>query len=207
MIVSRFGLHVAGGIPFLLQKSGVQNLISPNLRAPFEPQIRPRNARCQHNIDLDHIVEAPSWVHEPLAKVFWPVPRREGSTAKMIVDVDNTLGPSLEALARLSTPTEVPVRPVWWRKALQLAPLYELTNLGPLVWTAGNVNRTREIERHIELAAASGRRILIVCESRVPIFQGVEWVEPFHVDTTAPFEEIGAGLLRRHMEAIQNGQG
>lgn len=206
MIVSRFGLHVAGGIPFLLQKAGTQNLISPHLHAPFEPQIRPRNARCQHNINLANTADAPSWVNEPLAQVFWPVPRREGTTAKLIVDADGSLGPSLEALARLSSPTEVPIRPIWWRKAQQLAPLYELTNLGPLVWLAANMSRTHEIERHVELAAASGRRILIVCESRVPIFQGVDWVEPFHIDMGAPFEQIGAGLLRQHMEDIQNGQ-
>ena len=202
MIVSRFGLHTAGGIPFLLQKNGFQNLISPELRAPFEAMIKPRNALCQHEINLSSTTPAPDWIDEPLAQVFHPVP---GSFVKIIVDPDGTLGPKLETLARLSSPTETLIRPIWWRQAMKLAPLYQLTNIGPLVWTAATVGRTREIERHVELAAANGRRVLIVAESRIPIFQGVEWIEPFDFPIDAPFEAIGAGLLRRHMETIQCG--
>lgn len=201
MIVSRFGLHTAGGIPFLLQKHGFQNLISPELRAPFDVQIKPRNALCQHAINLSQTVEAPDWVWQPLARVFHPTP---GFSAKIVIDPDGTLGPRLEALARLASPTETLIRPIWWRQAMKLAPLYQLTNLGPLVWTAATVGRTHEIERHVELAAANGRRVLIVAESHIPIFQGVEWIEPFDFPTDAPFEAIGAGLLRRHMQEIMS---
>src|SRR5690606_23221288 len=126
MIVSRFGLHVAGGVPFLLQQSGSQNLISPELRSPLDLQIRPRNAQCPHAIDLGQTLdEVPTWVDEPLAQVFVPTPRREGETAKLLIDPDGSWLHRLAALERLCSPVRSLALPIWWRKSGLLVPTYE----------------------------------------------------------------------------------
>lgn len=200
MIISRFGLHDAAGIPFLIQQRGSQNLISPELRAPFQLNIRPRNARCPHDINLDRTLDdLPSWLDEPLAQALVPTPRSAGPTP-MIYDPDGLAHGVIDTLCRMSSPVDSLMRPIWWQQARSRAPAYELTNITPLVWTAGDATRTDEIERHIELARVYGRRILVVCTGRVPIFSGIEWIEPFNLPDDQPLEAIGATLLRRHME-------
>lgn len=201
MIASRFGIHVAGGIPFLLQKNNTQNLISPELYSPFTMQIKPRNAACPHNIDLTQAVDdIPDWVDHPFVKLFWPT--RGTAGAKLIMNPDLAL---LARLSRLTSPGETIERPIWWKSANRTSTFYTLTDIGPTIWTAADVHQTPEIERHIEAGLVYQRQVIIACTGRVPVFTNVEWVEPCEVPTDAPFEQIGAAILRRHMTEIQNG--
>ena len=77
MIVNRYGLHVApGNIPFLIQQNRAVNLISPDLRSPFELHIRPKGCGCPHNIDLMQETELPDWIDHPLVQRPQPGPRQ-----------------------------------------------------------------------------------------------------------------------------------
>lgn len=205
MIVSHYGLHTAGGIPFLVQPNGGQNLISPSLQSPFRPVIRPRTARCPHDIKLGQQAAVPLWADEPLAQAFWPTPVKAGEPARLLYAPDADVLETLNQLARLASPTGSLVQPIWWRPPKEIAHVYGLTNLGPLVWTSANAENFGHVRRHIELAQAYQRRIVIVATARLPLFEGVEKVETFTLPSEEPLETIGATLLRQHMEKIQNG--
>ena len=202
MIVNRFGLHVApGGIPFLVQPRGSFNLISPNLPSPFEPQIRPRTARCPHLIDMSagEDVEIPAWVDEPLAQLFLPTPRQPGEVSGWIHGASDEL---VLQLSRLSSPTGTLAKPIWWQRADLPGHFYGITNLGPLVWTSALTSNWREAERHLVLGQAFDRRVLIAGIDRLPLFSGVQEVHPFILPPDQPLEAIGAAVLRRYMQTI-----
>lgn len=200
MIIDRFGLHVApGDIAFLVQPRGTVNLISPQLYSPFQLQIRPRTLRCPHDIDLNQQVDLPDWVDHPLARIFHPTPRQPGEKAGLLHDPNGEALPLIERLCRLSSPTHSLINAIWWAKASARRQQYGVTNLGPLVWTAVEMNHVRQAEAHIAQAEATGRRILLVARQQLPIFHVVERLEPFDLPHGEPMEAIGATLLRRYM--------
>ncbi|AKU43601.1 hypothetical protein CPT_Seuss75 [Caulobacter phage Seuss] len=202
MIVSRYGLHIAEGIPFLLQRSGAINLISPDLPCPFQAHIRPRNERCPHDFNLNAVDPAPAWVSEPLVQAFLPTP---GTSAVWVYDPDNKLGPTIAALRRLSSPTYDSTTAIWMKATEWVKKLYEVTNLGPMVFTSAEVNHTEAVNRHAAVARACNRRLVVIARERMPLFD-MKRVEPFDLDLSQPFERIGAGLLRSYMEDVQNGR-
>lgn len=203
MIVSNYGLHNGGGIWFLHQQGKhVQNLISPNLPSPFEVRVQPRLAQCPHAINLSQTLDdLPSWLDEPLAQVMVPLPRRDADTAKLMHDPDGSLTARVAALCRLSTPTYSLLKPIWWQAPRARTELYRVSNLAPVVLTGARISDTANIEAHIEMARIYGRRLLILCQDRVPVFDFIEWINPFDVPEDAPFEAIGATAVRRFMEA------
>lgn len=205
MIVSRYGLHVAEGIPFLLQRSAAINLISPDLPCPFEPHIRPRNERCPHNFTLSQVDPRPTWADEPLARAMSPTP---GHSAVWVYDPDDLVGPTVAALRRLSNPTYDNTQAVWMKEPEWARKLYEVTNLGPLVFTSAEVQYTRQVHKHIAFARAARRRLVIIAREQMPLFRGdgIERIEAFDLDLSQPFERIGAGLLRQYMQDIQDGK-
>lgn len=197
MIASHYGLHVSGGIPFLLQKMRPQNLVSPNLYSPFELRVKPRYLPCPHEVTL-----APSDEIDlpPLARAFLPLPRGEKAKAVWVYDPDQSL--DLETLCRLYSPAVQVPRPIWWREAGQMQRLYTVTNLGPVIWTGAGIHHTDKANHHIELGVALNRQVVIVSTDRLPLFDNVEQVDHCSLDPTLPLEHIGAGYLHRHMMEI-----
>ena len=201
MIVSHYGLHWApGGVAFLVQPLGSQNLISPELACPFVPHIRPKRLRCPHQINLADHCAAPAWLEDPLAQAFLPTPRAVGEKAKVILDPANRIEGMLVQLSRLSSACEPITRPLWWRTPNETQALYTVTNLTPLVWIAGTQQFARYAARHIELGQAFGRRVLIVARERMGLVDDCEWIETSLGDVSGePLEAIGSGVLRSIM--------
>lgn len=200
MIVTRYGVHWApGGIPFLIQSSGTQNLISRQLESPFSLNLTPRRTPSPHEIDLSNAAPRPAWMDDPLAEVFAPTPRQPGERAKLIIN-DGSLDQQLRLLTRLCSPTGIMLRPLWWFNPQTQGQLYGLTNITPLVYLAGPGANTKDIFRHLEMAEAFERRLLITTPTRLPIFDG-DWIETNLPDlSNEPLEAIGAGLLKEHMQ-------
>lgn len=203
MIVNRFGLHVApGNIPFLVQQHRAVNLISPDLRSPFELHIRPRGCACPHNIDLMVEADLPDWIDDPLVRRFLPIPRPSGERPVWVYDPDNKHDAKLDALCRLSTPVTGVKLPLWWRATNRDTYPHHRTNLGPIVWTGATMRQTPFVEKQTQLALAHDRRAIFVGQERLPV--DLDRVEMPDIDLSLPFEAIGATALRRHMERIFN---
>ena len=207
MIVGRYGIHIApGDIPFLLQPEGAQNLISPELRFPFQPHIRPKTLRCPHSIMLsDGIgVEIPPWAEDPLLRTFLPIPRAPGDKTILVHDPDGLFASQVTALVRLSSPTGSPVWPTWARRPDEMSHLYGVTNLSPMIFTSAEVTHTRHVDQHIALAAAQQRQLVVICREKLPIYDGgVAWVAaPTALPLDEPLEAIGAAALRKYMQSI-----
>lgn len=196
MIISSFGLHEAAGIPFLVQGSGAQNLISPDLRSPFQLHITPKRTRCPHQVDLASYVEAPDWVSDPLAQAFLPVP---GCGAQIVRGHEDLITP----LQRLSSATGPLAWPIWGRKPHELRYLYALTNLSPIVLLGAEVRHTAVVVEHINYAQTYGRRLLVFARQGIPLSAGVDWIDTDLTPAVAgePLEAIGSGVLRRVMHA------
>jgi hypothetical protein len=202
MIVTRYGLHWApGGIPFLVQSAGSQNLIARELESPFVVNVRPRRLQCPHAIDLSNHVPSPTWLQDPLAQAFVPTPAGGGEKVRLILDPDQKLSQLLLQLERLCSPVECQMRPIWFKEAQRETPRYGLTNLGPMVFLGATQAGMKDVFRHIELSQVTARRVLIVARDRLPVFDGVEWIETGLSDVSGePLEAIGAGALREHMQ-------
>lgn len=200
MIVGRYGIHVAPGpIPFLLQRSSAFNLVSTQLRSPFEPHIRPRNTRCPHDFDLTQTDD--SWVpSSDFEKAFLPY----GKGAVWIHDPTGVYKPTVRQLIRLSNPTQDVDHVVWLKGPEWMRPIYQVSNLGVIVVTGAEVTHTDAVQKHIAFAEASDRRLVIVSKERLPLFD-IPRVEPHDVEER-PYEQLGAGLIRRYMEGIQDGR-
>jgi hypothetical protein len=199
MIASHYGLHVSGGIPFLIEKIRTQNLISAQLYSPYELQVKPRHAPCPHHIDLKPWPEVDL---PPLARAFLPIPRAAGQKAVWVHDPNQSL--DVATLCRLSSPALQIPRPIWWREAGQLQRCYTITNLGPVVWTGAGIHQTERANHHIELGKALNRQVVIVSTDKLPLFDDVEQLDLCSLDASLPLEQIGAGFLHRHMTDIQN---
>jgi hypothetical protein len=208
MIVGRYGIHIApGNIPFLLQPDGAQNLISPELRFPFQPHIRPKTLRCPHGINLDAGVgvEIPAWTDEPFIRAFLPIPRQEADRALLVHDPEGGLTRAAETLTRLSSATGWIVKPAWMQRPDEMRHVYGVTNLSPMVFTSAEINHTKAIDWHVQIAAATQRQLVVLCKERVPIFgHAVEWIQaPTELPLDEPLEAIGAAALRRWMMNVQ----
>ena len=204
MIISSFGLHTASGVPFLVQGGEAQNLISPDLRSPFQLHITPKRARCPHQINLSSYVDPPEWVHDPLAAAFLPTPAEPGEKVKLIFDPDQLIEGLLVHLQRLSSPTGALVRPIWGRVPKELRYAYQLTNITPLVFIGACLADTRTVTEHMNYAATYQRRVVVFARERIPLF--AKQVDLVETDLTPaigrdPLEAIGSGALRRIMDA------
>lgn len=205
MIVSRYGLHQAAGIPFLLQTTGGSNLISKDLKCPIQVQVTPRRTLCPHQIDLDTFVEAPEWVQDPLAQAFLPVPRRPDEKVMVVVDPDGTQERLAFHLARLCSPTMGLAHPLWGRLPSEMEKWYRVTDISPVVLIGAEMQHTTLVRKHVALARATNRRTVILSKERLPLYGEVEWINSKLSLTDIdgqPLEAIGSGALREAMDRI-----
>lgn len=197
MIVSRYGLHWAGDIPFLHQNDGSTNLISADLRSPYIVLVKPK-IRCPHAFDLTNLAPEPGWLKDPLAQALLPTPRV--GPVRLIHDPDGKLTPTIQQLMRLSSPTDSLMTPIWWKRPNQIARRYQVSNLSPLIWASADIKHTLMAAQHIQLAMAHSRRVLIICRDKLPLFENIEWISTELVDLDRePLEAIGSGLVKALM--------
>lgn len=196
MRVSHFGVHWApGGIPFLVQSIGAQNLISTELPSPFVVSVKPRTLHCPHAIDLTQQAKA-EWVSDPLAQALLPIP---GRSVSMLYDPTGKHERLLQTLQRLSTATEPLMRPLWWRTPQQMTPIYGVTNISPIIFFGGEASRFLDVMRHRDLALTFNRRVVISLRDRIPL-AGVDWIETELTDVSSePLEALGATALREYL--------
>ena len=194
-IVTRFGVHTAGGIPFLLQGGDVYNLISPSLPCPFRPEL-PRRAVCPHQFRMEHQVE-PTMDSE-FFKAFTPY----GSGVTWIHDPTDRYREDIRRLMRLSCPTQDTATAIWTKGADRMRPIYHNTNLGVVVVTGAEIQHAIDADRHINEARAAGRRLVIVARDRLPLFD-IPRIEP-HSVPPGEYELMGAWMIHNHMKDLQN---
>lgn len=192
------GLHWAdGGIAFLIQGPNVQNALNMALDCPF-----PAERETTHRIDLQTMQASHDFPSHPLVDAMSPVPKAPGDQIVFL-----TAGPNdktiLATLARMSSPTRVPMRPMWSMEPRHLLGLLDETNVQTLVLCDIGLDDRKKLDRVIETAESSPRKILLhgnpqvilpptVTRTRVPT-----WHLP---DVVAlPWEAHGATLLRNHM--------
>lgn len=204
--ISRYGLHWAAGIPFLMQQVayGPTNLIDRSLSPPFRIDAH-RSRICPHGIDLDFHVETPAWVRDdPLARAFWPTPKGASERVLVVVGDHDRL---VHELTRICSPVQPMSRPVWFKSATAMRPVYEATNLSPIVVTGAKLDDVPSCIQHLDLANAFQRRLVIIARERIPLFGAeFDYVETdLSLDriSSEPLEQIGSGLLREHMERGQ----
>lgn len=204
MIVSRFGLHAApGGIAFLVQATGAQNLISPSLRFPYSVHIQPRTQRCPHQIDLNAGVgvDLPEWTADPLLRAFLPLPTPDGAPTLVVLDPEDRFRHAAPQLARMSSPTGPIAQPAWMKISVELKNSYRVSNLSPVILTSTEANGAADVLRHIDLAKANQRQLIVFAREKLPLFStDIAWVEPpKYLPVDEPLEAIGAAALRKHM--------
>jgi hypothetical protein len=204
MMVSCYGVHWApGGIPFLLQPTRSQNLISPRLDSPFVTHIRPKRLRCPHDIDLGTTAEPPDWIQDPLAQAFLPTPRAPDEKPVMVLDPEGRLDGLVMQLSRLCSATEPLMRPLWWKAVHEVRHLYGVSNITPMVWIRAAVSQCDFVFKHLDLGQAHNRRIVIICRDRLPIHANEATLITTELTDVSrePLEAIGAGALRSYMSA------
>lgn len=200
-IISCYGLHWVGDIPFLIQPLGSQNLISPDLPSPLLPQIKAKRVKCPHNIDLSRTAPLPEWTQDPLVRAFLPIPRQPGEKAKLILDTDNRVSDMIQTLSRLSSAIHPIALPIWFRDTNEGTTFYSVTNLTPMVWLGCQQSNARAVLRHIDLAKSFNRTCLFVARERVWVFDDCEWIKSDLPDLrNEPLEAIGAQALKEFMQ-------
>lgn len=201
MIVTRYGVHWAsGGVAFLHQGKTVQHVLPiPDLHSPFELRT---NVRCPHAIDLSNTAPTPPEIaDDPLFRVMLPLPYNPaGPRASMIVGVADRI---LEPLKALSAPLDQIEHAIWMEPAKEKRKRFLATNIGPLVFNVPSVEYVDRMEKVMEFAAISERRVLFVDVSLrpIPTPKGVERIETKLTPDIAalPLTAIGSGALRHYM--------
>ena len=206
MIVHSFGLHVASGIPFLLQANGATNLISADLKSPFQLHITPKRTRCPNEIDLSTYVEAPEWINDPLASAYLPLPlTSQRSRAKIILDPDQKYAGMHAQLVRLLSATG-PIGTPLWANNFTDRNLYVGSNLGPVVFFGVDNSCSKFVFNHLKFSIIYDRSLLFYTREPIPVFPpDVEWIKSSLNPSDLldqPLEAIGSGILRRYMDEI-----
>ena len=201
-IISSYGLHWVGDIPFLVQPSGAQNLISPDLPSPLVPQIRAKRVKCPHNINLSVTVPLPDWIHDPLVRAFLPLPRQKSDKAQLILDPESKAVDMVQTLSRLSSAVHPLAYPIWFRDTNEGVTYYSVTNLSPMVWLGCEQIYARAVLKHIQLARSFNRRCLFIAPQRIGVFDDCEWIKSDFPDLrNEPLEAIGAQALKEYMQS------
>lgn len=200
MIINQYGLHWASGeIAFLVQQSGTTNMISPELGSPFKLKVK-KTAVCPHQIDINQYVPLPEWTSDPLVDALAPRNKRRGEKHKVILDPTGDITLIVQDLTRLNSPTQSLLMPIWFRMLDGIRHTYAISNLSPMILISVGMAHMPELHRHVHLAEAFDRRLLIVARERLPLFQNFEWITTKLTDVrNEPLEAIGSAWLRKEM--------
>jgi hypothetical protein len=188
--LGHYGLHwLPGEIAVLMQGSGPETAFGLEIEA-----VRIGKGRCNHRINLSAVADLPD-LSDPLIQAMLPLPRQGA-----IPWIDKGDKQALATLARMSSPIQPTVRPLWSMTQHMLLNELAATNVQPLVLTDIEPQHRHLVERVIALAATAPRPVLLEGSPRMPQRPGFERITTsVEIDPSLPWEAIGATVLRRTM--------
>lgn len=193
--LGHFGLHwLPGEIAVLMQGSGPATAIGLDVEAEFTGR-----GRCNHRIDLSAAGTLPDIMDDPLVRAMRPLPRR--GRVPWFAHADKAI---LSALARMSSPIQPVVRPLWSLTSAALQRELMTSNVQPLVLTDIQPQHRRLLDPLLQQSSLVIRPIVLSGDPRVALRPEAERQETnlTHDVVGLPWEAIGARVLRNHMLRI-----
>ncbi|RWM27881.1 MAG: hypothetical protein EOR77_30650 [Mesorhizobium sp.] len=193
------GIHWEGDIAFLIQGERITTAFNFEIPCPFEPSKSP----CDHRIDLRAEVDPTRFPADPLVDAMSPVPQETGTPAAYLQQQELSL--IFATLARMSSPTKLPVAPFWSLRPDKIIRLLEQTNVQPLVLTGIRASEKRAVDQILEAAPYLPRKLIMQGEptlvlrpeaKRTSTTLGQVNIADF---VSLPWEAFGAHLLKQHM--------
>lgn len=193
------GIHWEGDIAFLIQGDRVQSAFDFEIPCPFEPNKVPSD----HRIDLRSEVDPSRFPADPLVDAMSPVPRETGEQVAFLTQ--NDLSIIFATLARMSSPTKLPIAPFWSVQPKQIVRALQTTNVQPLVLTGVRATDKRAVDQILEAAPYLPRRLVLQGDPTLILRPEAKRVSTTLVQAniadfvSLPWEAYGAHLLKQHM--------
>ncbi|MBN7759823.1 hypothetical protein JYP52_01625 [Nitratireductor aquibiodomus] len=193
------GIHWEGDIAFLIEGEKVQTAFDFEIPCPFDTS----RERPDHHIDLRSEVDPTRFPFDPLVDAMSPVPR---ATDEPVAFVTNgPLPVILATLARMSSPTKLPIAPFWSLRPDRIIRLLEQTNVQPLVLTGIRAAQKKTLDQVLEAAPYLPRRLVLQGERGLVLRPEAKRIQTGLEDlnladlVALPWEAYGAHLLKQHM--------
>jgi hypothetical protein len=192
------GIHwVEGDIAFLLQGETAQTALEFGITCPIPPSRKP----CEHRIDLSAAPVAREFPDHQLVSAMSPVPKGDDYRVPFVTAPQGKLW--LGTLARMSSPTSVPIRPMWTLRPRDILAELEKTNVQPLVLVDVAASDRKKLDQIVAASPYLPRKLVLEGGRDVILPPGCDRVGTPAVDLmdvlSLPWEAYGAELLRRHM--------
>jgi len=193
------GIHWEGDIAFLIQGERVTTAFNFDIPCPFEPN---KNA-CDHRIDLRSEADPARFPDDPLVDAMSPVPRQTGDHTAYLTQPDLSI--ILATLARMSSPTKLPIAPMWSLRPDKIIRLLENTNVQPLVLTGVRATDKRAVDQILEASPYLPRKLVLQGDPTLILRPEARRITTTlgEVNTpdfiALPWEAYGAHLLKQHM--------
>ncbi|WP_353640790.1 hypothetical protein [Mesorhizobium sp. WSM2239] len=193
------GLHWEGDIAFLIQGEKVQTAFDFEIPCPFDQNKDPGD----HRIDLRIECDPSRFPADPLIDAMSPIPRDTGEPAAFLTQQDLSI--ILATLARMSTPSKLPIAPFWSLKPDKIVRLLELTNVQPLVLTGVRATNKSAVDQILEAVPYLPRKLVLQGEQTLILRPEARRISTALGDlnpadfVSLPWEAYGAHLLKRHM--------
>lgn len=208
--VSHYGVHWIDGIAFLEQASGSSSVTGlEELDSPFMVRPMKRGSVCPHAINLDDASLTPeeeeqfsSFKDDPIVRALSPVPKPESDRFFFFPDPEGKLLPYALVLARMSSPTQPLVVPIWTQSFD-----VHLSNVAPIVITEAAPSKTKLINHITSTARLGVRTVVIIGDPAVVLSRDFKPHSTRITETKIedlrelPWERIGSYLLRKFMKS------
>lgn len=195
-----YGLHWDGQIAWLCQDES-QNYVGLRGACPFEI----RGKGCCHNIPRSQTpnqeaeVKLSELMTDPLVRCMLPLPRPVGRNLFFVEDPFDELGPLLTQLARLGSPTQSSIRPMWTIKASEIEKEMACSNVLPWVLVQADQREQKLLDTIGKLGPYKPRTVVVVGKPEMvvrPPFQRIR--TQIKELPQLPWEALGARLLQRY---------
>lgn len=193
------GLHWEGDIAFLIQGERVQTAFDFEIPCPFEPN----KDAGDHRIDLRFECDPSRFPDDPLVDAMSPIPRSTADQVAFLTQSDLQI--VLATLARMSTPSKLPIAPFWSLKPDKIIRLLELSNVQPLVLTGVRATNKNAVDQILEAVPYLPRKLVLQGDPTLILRPEARRLSTnLAAMNTAdfvslPWEAYGAHLLKRHM--------
>lgn len=202
--VDHYGLHWDRSTAWLHQGRGAANFLGLNQRSPFKVA---DGGMCNHLIptaapipDKLQWAEFSKILNDPLVQMMLPIPNGGGY---FIEDPYDDLSLYLTSLARLSSPIQGIVKPMWTTKINQLQKLLMNTNVQPLVLSQATAKDQKMLSDVARLVNYSPRTVIVTGSADLVVPGPMQRIKTdirsvnIHDLMTLPLENLGATILRR----------
>lgn len=214
-IVSHYGIHWTDeGVAFLEQGRSGANAVGLRMKSPFNVQLPNRKRHCNHQITLNSAV--PSDLHwdylsqlfgDDLVRAMLPLPKLDGGV--FWLEQSEGIEVFLTTLARMSSPINPIVIPIWMVKAADnIIDELHSTNVQPLILTGVEPKHSSLIADVAKAATILPRRLILVGSPDVIVPQSAKRIRtelssPDLINiqdfTALPWEQLGATVVRKFM--------